>query len=90
MPLWLMQRRHRLKSFPLGITRGILCHKILVWNAFGRFMAMTLENAGLEKQFQTFFSIQATWLLWGISSFWYKYRLHKLQGTWSKYLDVQK
>lgn len=49
MPLWLMQKRHRLQSFPLGITRGIVCHKILVWNVFGRLMVMTLENAGLEK-----------------------------------------
>lgn len=49
MPLWLTQRRHGLQSFPLGITRGILCHKILVRNVFGRFMVMTLENAGLEK-----------------------------------------
>jgi len=49
MPLWLMQGRHGLLSFPLDITRGIPCHKIPVWNVFGRFMVMTWENAGLEK-----------------------------------------
>lgn len=49
MPLCLMQGGHRLKSFPLGITRGILHHKIPLWNLFGKFMATTLENAGLEK-----------------------------------------
>lgn len=68
MPLWLMQGRHRLQSFRSGITRGILCHKIQVWNVVERFMVMTLENAGLEKSFPALFSIQATWLLLGISS----------------------
>lgn len=34
MVLWLMQGKHGLQSFPLSITRGILHHKISVWNVF--------------------------------------------------------
>lgn len=58
MPPWLMQRRHRLESFPLGITRGIICHKILVWDVSGRFMAMTLENAGFKSNFKHSFQFK--------------------------------
>lgn len=67
MVLWLVQGKHGLQSFPLSITRRIVCHKISVWNVFGRFMAMALENAGLEKSFLARSSIQAAWLLLGIS-----------------------
>lgn len=67
MVLWLMQGKHGLQSFPLSITRGILHHKTSVWNVFGRFMAKTLENTGLEKSFLACPSIQAAWLLLGIS-----------------------
>lgn len=66
MALWLMQGKHGLQSFPLGITWGMLHHKIPVWNIYCRLITMPLDNVDLEKSFPAL-SIQAISLLLGIS-----------------------
>lgn len=64
MPLWLMWGRHGVQSSPSGITRGILHHKIPVWNVSDRFMTMTLENAGLKNHFQHSFQFKQLGYSW--------------------------